>query len=186
MTQTFHELGLDPILLNTLAKLNYTTPTPIQVAGIPPLLAGRDVLGQAQTGTGKTAAFTLPTLQQLEGSDLQVLVLTPTRELAIQVSEAVYRYGKDLGIKVLPIYGGTSYERQQRRLKKGVQVVVGTPGRTLDLINKGMLKLNNIRFMILDEADEMFKMGFIDDIESILSATPAGYTPDDFVLGNLR
>lgn len=171
MTQTFQSLGLSPLILETLNDLGYEEPSPIQAATIPLLLAGRDVMGQAQTGTGKTAAFTLPTVQQLNGNDLEMLILTPTRELAIQVSEAVHRYGSKLGLKVLPIYGGQAYERQERRLKKGVNVVVGTPGRTLDLIKKRTLKLHNVRFMILDEADEMLKMGFIDDVEAILSAT---------------
>ncbi|MGJ3240981.1 MAG: DEAD/DEAH box helicase [Anaerolineae bacterium] len=171
MTQTFQTLGLAPLILETLQDIGYDEPTPIQAAAIPLLLDGYDVMGQAQTGTGKTAAFTLPTVQQLNGRDLEMLVLTPTRELAIQVSQAVHRYGTKLGIKVLPIYGGQSYDRQERRLAKGVNVVVGTPGRTLDLIRKGTLKLDKIRFMILDEADEMLKMGFIDDVEAILSAT---------------
>ena len=173
MVQTFQELGLHPTLLDTLTELGYVNPTPIQAAAIPALLDGRDVLGQAQTGTGKTAAFALPVLHHLDPDGLQVLVLTPTRELAIQVSEAIYRYGKNLGVKVLPVYGGQPYERQERRLQKGVQVVVGTPGRTLDLIRKRMMDVSKIRFMILDEADEMFKMGFIEDIETILGATPA-------------
>jgi ATP-dependent RNA helicase DeaD len=173
MVTTFQELGLNPALLNTLTELGYAHPTPIQAAAIPALLDGRDVLGQAQTGTGKTAAFTLPMLQHLEADGLQVLILTPTRELAIQVSEAVYRYGEHLGVKVLPVYGGQAYERQERRLQRGVHVVVGTPGRTLDLIRKRTLDVSKVRFMILDEADEMFKMGFIDDIETILNATPA-------------
>jgi len=173
MTTSFQELGLIPDLLETLATLNYAHPTSIQEQAIPPLLAGQDVLGQAQTGTGKTAAFTLPVLQQLSTDGLQMLVLAPTRELAIQVAEAVHRYGNKLGIRVLPIYGGQSYDRQERRLKKGVQVVVGTPGRTLDLIRKGTLNLADIRFVVLDEADEMLKMGFIEDIEAILGATNA-------------
>ncbi|GAB5492831.1 MAG: DEAD/DEAH box helicase [Phototrophicaceae bacterium] len=171
MTQTFQSLGLSPLILETLNDLGYETPSPIQAATIPLLLDGRDVMGQAQTGTGKTAAFTLPSIQQLDGDDLQMLVLTPTRELAIQVSDAIYQYGNKLGVRVLPIYGGQSYERQERRLKKGVHVVVGTPGRTLDLIRKRTLKLDKVRFMILDEADEMLKMGFIEDVEEILSAT---------------
>lgn len=173
MTQSFQELGLDPILLETLEQIGYTEPTPIQHEAIPHLLAGRDVLGQAQTGTGKTAAFTLPTLQQLNDDPVQVLILNPTRELAIQNAEAVYRYGHKIGLRVLPIYGGQSYDRQIRRLKKGVHVVVGTPGRTLDLIKQGALKLSNVRFLILDEADEMLKMGFIEDIEQIINATDA-------------
>lgn len=173
MSYTFRNLGLNTHLLETLETLGYAEPTPIQAQAIPHLLDGRDVVGQAQTGTGKTAAFTLPIMQQLNSDDLQVLILTPTRELAIQVSEAVYRYGHKVGVRVLPIYGGSSYDRQQRRLKKGVHVVVGTPGRTKDLIEKGILKLENIRFVVLDEADEMLKMGFIDDVEAILSATDA-------------
>jgi len=173
MTLSFKELGLDPILLETLDQLGYTEPTPIQREAIPHLLEGRDVLGQAQTGTGKTAAFTLPTLQQLNDDTVQVLILNPTRELAIQNAEAVYRYGHKIGLRVLPIYGGQSYDRQIRRLKKGVHVVVGTPGRTLDLIKQGALNLSNVRFLILDEADEMLKMGFIEDIEQIINATDA-------------
>lgn len=171
MTQTFQELGLAPVLLETLEHIGYSEPTPIQREAIPHLLAGRDVLGQAQTGTGKTAAFTLPTLQQLHNESLQVLILAPTRELAIQNAEAVYRYGHKIGLRVLPIYGGQSYDRQIRRLQKGVHVIVGTPGRTLDLIRQKHLKLNDVRFLILDEADEMLKMGFIEDIEQIIAAT---------------
>ena len=173
MTQSFYELGLAPVILETLDSIGYAEPTPIQAQAIPALLAGHDVLGQAQTGTGKTAAFTLPAVQQLTPDGLQMLVLTPTRELAIQVAESVYRYGGKLGLRVLPIYGGQSYDRQIRRIKKGVQVVVGTPGRTLDLIQKGVLDLSEVRYLVLDEADEMLKMGFIEDIESILSATDA-------------
>lgn len=173
MTVTFQELGLAPVLLETLEEIGYAEPTPIQLEAIPHLLAGKDVLGQAQTGTGKTAAFTLPTLQQLDNDGLQVLILTPTRELAIQNSQAVYRYGNKIGLRVLPIYGGQSYDRQIRRLRKGVHVVVGTPGRTLDLIRQGALKLSTVRYLILDEADEMLKMGFIEDIESIISNTDA-------------
>jgi len=173
MTQTFQELGLAPVLLETLEHIGYSEPTPIQREAIPHLLAGRDVLGQAQTGTGKTAAFTLPTVQQLDKKNLQVLILAPTRELAIQNAEAVYRYGHKIGLRVLPIYGGQSYDRQIRRLKKGVQIVVGTPGRTLDLIRKGHLNLDDVKFLILDEADEMLKMGFIEDIEQIIRATDA-------------
>ena len=169
-SMTFQDLGLNPEILSTL---DYVEPTPIQTLAIPPILAGRDVIGQAQTGTGKTAAFTLPVLQQLDSQALQVLILTPTRELAIQVSEAVHRYGSGLGLRVLPIYGGQPYERQERRLHKGVHVVVGTPGRTLDLIRRKSLKLRDVRFVILDEADEMLKMGFIEDIETILSSTDA-------------
>lgn len=168
---TFQDLGLRAELLETVSSLGYVAPTPIQAETIPHLLAGSDVMGQAQTGTGKTAAFTLPLLHHLESDDLQALILTPTRELAIQVSEAVYRYGSSMGVRVLPIYGGQSYSRQLRRLEKGVHVVVGTPGRTLDLINQGALNLRSVHYLVLDEADEMLKMGFIDDVESILKAT---------------
>jgi ATP-dependent RNA helicase DeaD len=171
MSQTFETLGLIPALLETLNELGYAQPTPIQEQAIPAILSGRDVVGQAQTGTGKTAAFTLPIVQQLKGDGLQMLVLTPTRELAIQVAEAVYRYGHKLGLRVLPVYGGESYERQERRLEKGVHVVVGTPGRTLDLIKKRTLNLSNVTHVVLDEADEMLKMGFIDDVTEILSKT---------------
>ena len=173
MSDKFAALGLSPILLQTLNEIGYQEPTPIQSEAIPHLLAGRDVMGQAQTGTGKTAAFSLPTIQQLDDNSLQVLILTPTRELAIQDAEAMYRYGKQVGLRVLPIYGGQSYDRQVRRLKKGVQAVVGTPGRTLDLIRQGVLDLQTVRFLILDEGDEMLKMGFIDDIEQIIAATDA-------------
>jgi len=171
MTPSFEILGLNPFLLKTLEELNYTEPTPIQEQAIPSILDGEDVMGQAQTGTGKTAAFTLPLLQQLNDEGLQLLIMTPTRELAIQVSEAVHRYGIGMGIRVLPVYGGQSYDRQIRRLKKGVHVVVGTPGRTLDLIYKKHLDLSNVAFVVLDEADEMLKMGFVEDIEAILGAT---------------
>ena len=173
MTSAFEALGLAPILLKTLEEIGYRQPTPIQREAIPHLLVGRDVMGQAQTGTGKTAAFTLPTLQQLDHKGLQVLILAPTRELAIQNAHAVYQYGSQMGLRALPIYGGQSYERQIRRLKKGAQAVVGTPGRTLDLIRQGALDLGQVRFLILDEGDEMLKMGFIEDIEQIIAATDA-------------
>ncbi len=172
MTHSFEEMGLNPLLIETLSELGYTEPTPIQIQSIPPLMAGRDVLGQAQTGTGKTAAYSLPILNKLEGDALQVLILTPTRELATQVADAVHRYGSKMGVRVLPVYGGQAYERQISRLRKPIQIVVGTPGRTLDLIQQGSLKLHNIRFVVLDEGDEMLKMGFIEDIEAILHATP--------------
>jgi ATP-dependent RNA helicase DeaD len=173
MTQSFETLGLIPAIQATVAERGYTAPTPIQSEAIPHLLHGRDVMGQAQTGTGKTAAFTLPMVQQLQGAGLQTLILTPTRELAVQTADTVYQYGHKLGIRVLPVYGGTAYPRQIKRLQKGVQVVVGTPGRTLDLIKKGHLDLSEVRFMILDEADEMLKMGFVEDVEAILGATDA-------------
>ncbi len=175
MTTSFDQFDLSPTLVQTVADRGYETPTPIQQALIPAMLAGRDVVGQAQTGTGKTAAFALPLLQKLTPGQghVQALVLTPTRELAKQVAEAVYIYGADAGARVLPIYGGDSIGRQIRRLKKGIDVVVGTPGRLLDLIRKRELDLSGVETVVLDEADEMLSMGFIDDIESILSATPS-------------
>lgn len=173
MPHSFQELGLSPAILDSLNALGYTEPTPIQTQTIPLLLSGQDVMGQAQTGTGKTAAYTLPCIQRLQPRGLQMLVLTPTRELAVQVAENIHRYGNDMNIRVLPIYGGQSYDRQKRRLNKEVQVIVGTPGRTLDLIRSRVLDLRDVRFVVLDEADEMLKMGFIDDVEAILAATPA-------------
>src|SRR5690606_1027420 len=142
---------------------------------IPALLDGRDVLGQAQTGTGKTAAFALPMLDRLDltASGVQGLVLVPTRELAIQVAEAIFQYGRYWNVRVLPIYGGSSYTRQIRRLQEGVHVVVGTPGRVIDLIQREALDLSKVRYLVLDEADEMLKMGFIDDVETILKETPS-------------
>lgn len=170
MSVSFESLGLIPELLQNVAELGYDEPTQIQAQAIPILLEGQDVMGQAQTGTGKTAAFTLPLLQRLDADELQALILAPTRELAIQVAEAVHRYGSPLGVRVLPVYGGQPYSRQKRRLEKGVHVVVGTPGRTLDLIRQRALKLHNVKYFVLDEADEMLKMGFIDDVEAILKA----------------
>lgn len=174
MTEAFAMLGLCPALVQTVTALGYTQPTPIQARAIPELLAGRDVLGQAQTGTGKTAAFALPMLQLLDvqGMEVQGLVLAPTRELAIQVAEAIYRYGHHLGGRVLPVYGGQAYARQQQRLAKGVPIVVGTPGRTLDLLRQGALNLEAVRYLVLDEADAMLQMGFIEDVEALLRATP--------------
>ncbi|MBI5929530.1 MAG: DEAD/DEAH box helicase [Chloroflexi bacterium] len=173
MSQTFESLGLDPRLVQAVTELGYTVPSPIQAAAIPALLAGTDILGQAQTGTGKTAAFALPMLQQLDPAiqGVQALVLTPTRELATQVSEAIYRYGKHVGVRVVPIYGGQSYSRQMKRLERDVHIVVGTPGRTLDLIKQGVLRLEGVKMVVLDEADRMLDMGFIDDVEAILAAT---------------
>ena len=171
---TFAELGLQPELLKAVSDLGYEEPSPIQVQAIPLLLEGRDVLGQAQTGTGKTAAFALPLLQNLDydADGVQALILTPTRELALQVAEAVYQYGKELGARVLPVYGGTAYARQIKRLKDGVHVVVGTPGRIIDLIDKGVLDFSSVRYLVLDEADEMLDMGFVEAVERILSETP--------------
>ncbi|GLY22118.1 DEAD/DEAH box helicase [Micromonospora sp. NBRC 101691] len=173
----FSDLGLRPELLGALASLGYEEPTPIQREAIPPLLAGRDLLGQAATGTGKTAAFALPLLHRLpaerESGDPMALVLTPTRELAVQVSEALHRYGRELGVRVLPIYGGQPIGRQLRALDAGVDVVVATPGRALDHIARGTLRLGGLATVVLDEADEMLDMGFAEDIEAILEHAPA-------------
>ncbi len=171
----FDTLGLRPELLKTINDLGYEEPTPIQLQTIPHLLAGRDLLGQAATGTGKTAAFALPALQMIDTASKVVplaLILVPTRELAMQVSEAIFRYGRELGVKVTPIYGGQPIFRQLQALDRGVHIVVATPGRALDHIGRGSLNLSSIRTVILDEADEMLDMGFADDIDSILQATP--------------
>jgi ATP-dependent RNA helicase DeaD len=171
----FRSLGLSDALLATLAEVGYETPSPIQAATIPPLLAGRDMLGQAQTGTGKTAAFALPILSRLDlgRTKPQALVLAPTRELAIQVAEAFQRYAAKMpGFHVLPIYGGQSYGPQLGGLKRGVHVVVGTPGRVIDHLERGSLDLSQLTTLVLDEADEMLRMGFIDDVEAVLKKTP--------------
>jgi ATP-dependent RNA helicase DeaD len=172
---TFAEFGLLPAVLAAVNDVGYETPTPIQTPTIPHLLAGRDVVGQAQTGTGKTAAFALPLLSRLDlaKTEPQVLVLTPTRELAIQVAEAFQTYASHLrGFHVLPIYGGQDYAIQLRQLKRGVHVIVGTPGRLMDHMRRGTLKLGSLKTVVLDEADEMLRMGFIEDVEWILSQTP--------------
>jgi len=173
----FAGLALRPELLQALTSLGYEEPTPIQREAIPPLLAGHDLVGQAATGTGKTAAFALPVLQGMardgRGAGPSALVLVPTRELAEQVSQAVHRYGRDLGVRVLPVYGGQPIGRQLEALHRGVDVVVGTPGRVLDHINRATLKLGTVRTVVLDEADEMLDMGFAEDIEAILAETPA-------------
>ncbi len=172
---TFTELGLRPQLVQTVTALGYAEPTPIQAGVIPLMLAGRDVLGQAQTGTGKTAAFALPILQNLDlnAYQVQALVVAPTRELAQQVARAFQKYGRDMDVRVLTVYGGQSYEPQIRSLRRGVDVVVGTPGRLIDLIRRNVLDLSAITTLVLDEADEMLSMGFIEDIETILGETPA-------------
>jgi ATP-dependent RNA helicase DeaD len=171
----FSDLALSAPVLKALADVGYEAPSPIQAATIPVLLAGADVLGQAQTGTGKTAAFALPILSRIEvaRSEPQALVLVPTRELAIQVAEAFQRYAAHLkGFHVLPIYGGQSYTPQLKGLKRGAHVIVGTPGRVMDHMKRGTLELGGLSFLVLDEADEMLQMGFIDDIEWILEQTP--------------
>ncbi|MEO5509178.1 MAG: DEAD/DEAH box helicase [Longimicrobiales bacterium] len=175
-TAGFTDLGLRPELLAALSGLGYEEATPIQREAIPALIEGRDLLGQAATGTGKTAAFALPLLQRWSEQPRldapTALILVPTRELAMQVAQAVHRYGRELGVRILPIYGGQPIVQQLRTLKRGVDVVVATPGRAIDHIRRGTLVLKSIRFVVLDEADEMLDMGFAEDIETILNETP--------------
>ena len=173
---SFTEFGLKRTLLKSLNEIGYETPSPIQSQTIPLLLNGRDLVGQAQTGTGKTAAFALPILNNLELKEKtpQVLVLTPTRELAIQVAEAFKKYATHVDkFHVLPVYGGQDYRGQLRALQRGVHVAVGTPGRVMDHMRRGTLKLNNLKTLVLDEADEMLRMGFIDDVEWVLEQLPS-------------
>ncbi len=174
----FAALGLEPALVDALTALGYEEPTDIQREAIPPLIAGRDVLGQAATGTGKTAAFALPLLHRIgvatgNARAIRGLILVPTRELAMQVAEAVHRYGRALDVRVLPIYGGQSMSQQLRALQRGVDVVVATPGRALDHVRRGTLKFDAVETVVLDEADEMLDMGFADELEAILAAVPA-------------
>jgi ATP-dependent RNA helicase DeaD len=176
-TGGFAELGLRPELLGALTALGYEEPTPIQREAIPPLLGGRDLVGQAATGTGKTAAFALPLLQSLSGDRRQGpsgLVLVPTRELAVQVSEALHRYGKEIGARTVPLYGGQPIGRQLRALDQGADIIVATPGRALDHLQRGTLRLEGVATVVLDEADEMLDMGFAEDLEALLEATPHG------------
>lgn len=172
---TFESFNLIPQVLQALKDVGYETPSPIQAQAIPPILDGRDILGMAQTGTGKTAAFALPLLSRVDikNTNTQILVLAPTRELAIQVAEAFQSFAHHMkGFHVLPIYGGQEYGGQIRALKRGAQVVVGTPGRVMDHMRKGTLNLDNLQALVLDEADEMLRMGFIDDVEWVLEQTP--------------
>lgn len=176
MVFSFEDLCLHPALMKAVEQMGFEQPTPIQQAAIPFLLEGRNVVAQAQTGTGKTAAFALPMLHHLLAEESQpfdgrvrALVLAPTRELAIQVAEATSRMGKNSPVRVMAVYGGQSYDIQKRQLKRGVEVVVGTPGRLLDLIRQGVLDLSQVQYLVLDEADEMLEMGFIEDVETILS-----------------
>lgn len=175
MTTEFTDLGLHPQLVQAVTERGYTTPTPIQTAVIPTMLTGQDILGQAQTGTGKTAAFSLPILHNLKPGQghVQALVLAPTRELGLQVAEAMAEYGRYRQISVVAVYGGTPYGPQIGALRRGADIVVGTPGRLLDLIQSKKLDLSQVQTVVLDEADEMLSMGFIDDIEAILQQTPA-------------
>jgi ATP-dependent RNA helicase DeaD len=172
---TFRDLGLGDAVLKALGDVGYETPSAIQAATIPTLLAGRDVVGLAQTGTGKTAAFALPILDRLDVSQKtpQALVLAPTRELALQVCEAFEKYAAHVkGVHVLPVYGGQGYGVQLSALRRGVHVIVGTPGRIMDHLDKGTLDLSELKYLVLDEADEMLKMGFAEDVETILADTP--------------
>jgi ATP-dependent RNA helicase DeaD len=176
MTLSFSSLGLSDARVRHLESLDFTTPTAIQQQAIPYLLNGQDVVGQAQTGTGKTAAFSLPILEKIDPTlaAVQALILTPTRELADQVQQAIRSFkGDDRRIRVTAIYGGQSIERQILSLQRGTQIVVGTPGRVLDLLSRGDLRLNQLQWLVLDEADEMLNMGFIDDVEKILAQAPA-------------
>lgn len=174
MISEFNDLNLNAQLVQAVTELGYTSPTPIQTAVIPVMLTGQDIIGQAQTGTGKTASFSLPILHNLdpEQESIQSLIMAPTRELAIQVAKTIREYGRHLNIKVLAVYGGQPYRQQTRYLKKGVDIVVGTPGRLLDLIKRKDLNLNSVKIVTLDEADEMLSMGFIEDIEAILKEIP--------------
>jgi ATP-dependent RNA helicase DeaD len=173
--KTFKEFGLIDELMKAIDDVGYETPSPIQLKTIPVLLEGRDIVGQAQTGTGKTAAFALPCLQKIDTSSsrIQLLVLTPTRELAIQVAEAFHTYAKHLGrVRVLPVYGGQSISQQIKHLRSGVQVIVGTPGRVMDHMRRETIDLTTLKMVVLDEADEMLRMGFQEDVEWILGHTP--------------
>jgi len=183
MTLSFSSLGLSDTLVQQIEAMGFSAPTHIQEQAIPQLLSGRDLVGQSQTGTGKTAAFSLPILEQIDqdSRDVQALILTPTRELAQQVTQAMKdfsgisdRPSKDFRrLQILTVCGGQSMERQTRPLQKGVQIVVGTPGRVIDLLDRGILKLDKVRFVVLDEADEMLSMGFIDDVQKILESSPS-------------
>ncbi len=174
MLLDFENLGLDSQILQAIQKIGFESPTAIQMQTIPALLAGRDVMGQAQTGTGKTAAFMLPILQRIQrNGSVQALILAPTRELAIQVTKAAGLMAQDKNLSLMTVYGGQSYDIQIRQLKQGADVVVGTTGRVMDLIRKGVLDLSQVSYLVLDEADEMLDMGFIEDIETILQKVPS-------------
>jgi ATP-dependent RNA helicase DeaD len=171
---TFKELGLSEPVLAALREVGYESPSPIQEQAIPPLLAGRDVIGQAQTGTGKTAAFGLPMIEYIdpELDEVQALVLTPTRELCIQVTQALRVYGATRGVDVVAVFGGAPIRNQEAQLRGGGHVVVGTVGRVLDLVSRGSLVLHDCRYVVLDEADEMLDLGFLEDVEKILARPP--------------
>ncbi|CAG1772422.1 partial ATP-dependent RNA helicase CshA, partial [uncultured bacterium] len=171
---SFDAFAIDPRLSQAVQALGFDLPTPIQTAAIPALLSGRDVIGRARTGSGKTAAFGLPLLERVKegGKDVRALVLTPTRELALQVTEALRSYAKNLPIRIVTVYGGAPYGPQLRALSEGVAVVVGTPGRILDHLDRGALVLSSLAVLVLDEADEMLRMGFLEDVERVLAAAP--------------
>ncbi len=173
MTVSFDSLGLSEERVAQLEALGFVSPTSIQEQAIPQLLEGRDVVGQSQTGTGKTAAYSLPILERIDthNREVQALILTPTRELAQQVAQAIKEFSHDRKLYILTVYGGQSIERQIRSLERGSQIVVGTPGRIIDLLERGKLYLDQLRWAVLDEADEMLSMGFIDDVKKILSQT---------------
>src|ERR1700694_145554 len=175
MPKTFSDLGLSESALQALRDVGYESPSPIQEQAIPSLLQGRDVIGQAQTGTGKTAAFGLPIMEHVDAGEnsVQALVLTPTRELCIQVTQALRTYGAHTGVDVVAVFGGAPIRSQQGQLRAGGHVVVGTVGRVLDLISRRSLILHDCRFVVLDEADEMLDLGFLEDVEKILSLTPS-------------
>jgi ATP-dependent RNA helicase DeaD len=174
-SESFAQFGLSEEIIKAVKEIGYEIPSPIQLKTIPLLVGGKDIIGQAQTGTGKTAAFALPILQNIEADSnaLQAIVLTPTRELAIQVAEAIHSYAKYIkGVRVLPVYGGQSIFQQVKHLRRGVQIIVGTPGRIMDHIRRETIEFSELKMVVLDEADEMLRMGFIDDVEWILSHTP--------------
>ena len=169
----FEELGISKKVLSALSTMGFEAPSPIQSETIPHVLGGKDIIGQAQTGTGKTAAFGIPLVEKVTPDKVvQALVLTPTRELAIQVAEEISNIGKGQRVRVLPVYGGQPIDRQIRAIRAGAQIVIGTPGRLLDHIRRQTLRLDKVQMVVMDEADEMLDMGFVEDIESILSHTP--------------
>ncbi len=173
-TKTFQDLGLKKSILNSIQRAGFTVPSPIQAEAIPHILQGKDLVGQAHTGTGKTAAFSLPALNNMTLKDgVELLVITPTRELATQVSDEIYKYGRDIGVKTVTIYGGSSYKRQLDLVERGAHVVVATPGRLLDILKKDMFKEFAPKMVVLDEADEMLDMGFLDDINEIFTYLPS-------------
>ncbi len=174
----FSDLNLSPAIIKAVHRMGFEEATPIQAKTIPLGMEGKDIIGQAQTGTGKTAAFGIPMIEKLtiDESHVQGIIIAPTRELAIQVSEELYKIGQDSGARVLAIYGGSDIQRQIRSLKRGPHIIVGTPGRLFDHIKRRTLKLDRVQTLILDEADEMLNMGFIEDIEAILSTVSSGKT----------